>query len=188
MLSLLSLLGENKGRLGYFFLVLSFFLIAQAEAGVEKAKIVAKGDGIVVTEVDVKEMKRYIPRFIIPTERSLEKMTVCTVVMAKAAQAERIKCEQAEVTTGFEQLYSLSRCYLKQKLEEMRLKKGAVESYYLAHWRRFLDENGKLRPLDEKMRQRIRKLIVRAKAGRFSRQLCKQLMQKYRVRWCEGGS
>jgi len=150
-----------------------------AEATTEPPKVVARGDGgLVVTAADLGAMKGSFPNFV-PTREALLQATVRTVLFAR--EVEGVRCAAAAEKEGFARQLALSRCYLRQRLEQVKLLPGAVESYYRVHWHRYTDEQGKVKPLDDNVRRRIRARILRAKKKDFAKLEYERLCKKYHV-------
>ena len=163
----------------WLIFAMSFAVIAG-----EPPKVVARGDGgLVVTEADLGAMRASAPDFV-PTREALVEATVRTKLFAR--EVEGVRCAEAAEKEGFARQLALSRCYLRYRLEQVKLLPGAVESYYWAHWRRFADADGKLRELDDQLRHQIRARILQAKMKDFANLEYKRLCEKYHVVIVEG--
>jgi len=144
-------------------------------------QIVWAKEVVVITKKDVQEMRRLTPAFFEPTQKALIQRIIETKVLAREALKEGVTCTKAKDAIGLEKELILTNCYLKKKLNELGLKKGAVQSYYLTHKDRF----GRL-PL-EKVREWIRNRILRVKMDWFRREEFKRIKDRYEVKVCLSG-
>jgi len=164
--------------------VVVFLMVVLGGVGPALAGVVAKGEGVIVTTEDMAAMEKASPPFFTPTRKALIEATVRTLLFAKEAEARDVPCEGSLGKQGFDRAMALSRCYLKERLDQVGLKQGAVVSYYRAHEKMFLDKNGDPVPLDERLREIIRARILRAKAPIFARSEYRRLVNKYKVTIC----
>ena len=160
-------------------LMLIMTVVALAALAAEPPKVVARGDGgLVVTAADLGAMRASTPRFM-PTREALVRGTVRVVLFAR--EAEAIRCKRAAEKTGFARKLALSRCYLRQRLEQLELLPGAVESFFRAHWQRFVDADGRVEALNDDYRRQIRAWILQAKQKEFAKLEYERLCQKYHL-------
>lgn len=158
-----------------------------ASAGSKKGRIMARGDGIEVTDVEVKAMQNAFGGR--PTRRGLLEGTVKMALFAEEALEEKITCPAAAEVAGFKRTIALANCYLYARLDSLDVRDGAVESYYRAYWRRFANkETGALAELDADLRQQIRERILTAKKKHFGGREFKRLCKKYNIVFAENGS
>lgn len=152
--------------------------------------IVAHGDGFVVTSKEVKAMRAaFANGGFQPSSKGLLEGTVKIVLFAKQALREGFDCPSVSKSTGFSRTIALSNCYLRTRLGELDVGSKAVESYYRANWRRFVDKKtGELHPFDSALQERIKKRILTAKKKNFGRQEFKRLCKEYNVVFGENGS
>lgn len=159
-------------------LVILLVIAAFAAAG-EAPTVVARGDdGLVVTSADMGAMRKATPGYM-PTREALVEATVRTVLFAR--EAEAIRCVRAADKSGFARTLALSQCYLRSRLEQLPLLPGSIESYFRAHWRQFVDADGKVEALTDDYRRQIRAWILQAKKKEFAQQEYKRLCQKYHL-------
>jgi hypothetical protein len=148
------------------------------------AAVLARGEGIVVTSEDMAAMRKMAPPFFTPTKEALLRATIRTILFAKEADVQEVPCDEAYGKEGFDYTYALSLCYLRERLLQVGLMPGAVESYYRVHQRQFIGEDGSPMPLDEALESRIRLKILRAKTPIFRLQEYERLLRKYKVKIC----
>ena len=160
------------------FLILSAGIAVRVRA---MNQIVARGEGIVVTEADLAEMRKAALPFFVPTRKALVEATVRTVLFAREAEEEGIACKVAAGLNGFARKLALSRCYIRNRLQGARLLKGAILSYYRVHWRQFVDEKGRDLPLDECLKKQIRGRILAAKRPIIEEAEYRRLCRKFSV-------
>ena len=153
-------------------------------------KIVAHGDGFVVTREQVKAMQAaFANGGFRPTSKGLLEGTVKMVLFAEEARRESFTCPSAAAASGFAQTIELSNCYLRTRLGELDIGDKAVESYYRAYWRRFSDKKtGELHIFDAALQERIKRRILTAKKENFGSQEFKRLCKEYNVVFGENGS
>jgi hypothetical protein len=158
--------------------VLVLFMAGAATAA-ESPQVVARGDGgLVVTGADMGAMRASTPNFQ-PTREALVRGTVRTVLFAR--EAEAVRCVGAADKQGFDRQLALSRCYLRDRLEQVVLLPGSIESYFRVHWRQFVDADGKVEVLNDDYRRQIRVWILQAKQRDFAKLEYERLCQKYHL-------
>jgi hypothetical protein len=154
-------------------------IMTVAVLAAEPPQVVARGDGgLVVTGADMGAMRASTPNFQ-PTKESLVRGTVRTVLFAR--EAEAVRCAKATDKQGFDRQLALSRCYLRHRLEQVVLLPGSIESYFRAHWRQFVDADGKVEVLNDDYRRQIRAWILQAKQKDFAKLEYERLCQKYHL-------
>ncbi|MFZ0451053.1 MAG: hypothetical protein WAL98_17590 [Desulfatiglandaceae bacterium] len=151
------------------------------------AAVLAKGEGIVVTSDDMAAMRKLAPAFFTPTKKALLDATIRTMLFAKEADVQEVPCEDAYGKEGFDYTFALSHCYLRERLVQVGVMPGAVESYYRVHQREFIGADGSPKPLDETLERRIRIKILKAKVPIFRLQEYERLAKKYKVKVCGPG-
>ncbi len=164
--------------------IYSFCLQAKAKEVKKSNNVIARGRGVVITQSDVEAMKNYLPSFY-KDEKFIKKTTICTVLMAKTAKDEGLVCKSAKSKTGFAKTYALSLCYYNKKFSSIPIQKDTIQSYYLAHWKRFLNSEGKLISLDKSLREQIKTIILKSKGKNFFAELCQKLIGKYGIKGLE---
>ena len=168
-------------------ILIAMIMVVPAFGGQEK--VVARGDGIVVTEADVKAMQGVVRENFRPTRKALVDGTVRSVLFAGEALSEGILCPPAAEAEGFARTLLLADCYFRDRLSAMKLKEGAVESFYRVNWKRFtVNKGGDLHELDDDLREIIRKRILTAKRKIFIKQEFRRLCVKFNVVFAEDGS
>ena len=166
------------------FVVVFLMVVVLGGAVPVLAGVVAKGEGIIITTEEIAAMKKAFPPFFIPTRKALVEATVRTILFAKEAESRDLPCKGSLGRQGFDRAMALSRCYLKERLDQIGLKQGAVVSYYRAHEKMFLDQNGDLMPLDKRLREMIQARLLQAKAPIFAHSEYRRLVEKYKVTIC----
>lgn len=171
--------------------ILSFILAAVIvlPAFGSQETVVARGDdGFVVTEADVRIIRGKLKADFKPSNKALIEGAVRMALFAREASRLKIECPVAEDIKGFDRDIVLANCYMQERLKEMDLAAGAVESFYRANWRRFLDrKTGKLLPL-VKVKVGIEQHIRAAKKNSYLRRVFEGLCQKYNVVFTGGAS
>ncbi len=163
------------------------FAVVSSSAGSEKGKVVARGDGVVVTVAEVNAMRNVYGGH--PTNRGLLEGTVKMVLFAKEALEEKIACPAVADVAGFEQTITLANCYIQSRLDSMDVRDDAVESYYRAYWQRFVNKKtGELDELDADLRQRIMEQILTVKKKHFGNREFMRLCEKYNIIFTKNGS
>ena len=189
--SKINLFRVNSGTLRGFagvvcgiFVVL--FLIGGGDAFSGPTKPVAVGDGFEITQEDVTALGGY---FIKGGIRSTEANYLNAALRYKvfSLEAEALKLDPSgDKTEGkesrIEKWVRLSRLYLTKVLEEYPIDDIVIESYYRAYPKEF-DY-----PLDDVVKNMIRKKIVFVKKREISRKLFEELKVKYHVRLVDSGS
>ena len=174
---------------GLLFVAVFLRLVVILPVCYAQEAVIARGDGILVTEADVQGMRKATKEWFRPTRKALEEATVRIVLFAREAEAEKISCPEAREMDGFARRLQLADCYINEKLNRVDLLPGAIESYYLVNWRDFVDpKTGEMLKLDDQLRAVIRKHILTAKRKIFTRQEYKRLCQKYQVTFVAGNS
>lgn len=166
-----------------FFAIAAVLTLLTATSSVFAA-VIASGEGIVVTSEDMAAMQKIAPPFFTPTKEALRDATIRTVLFAKEADVQEVPCDEAYGKEGFDYTYALSLCYLRERLVQVGLMPGAVESYYRVHQSQFIGEDGSPMPLDETLKRRIRIKILRAKVPIFRLKEYDRLFGKYKVKIC----
>jgi len=173
-------------NIGFLSILIAMIMVMPAFGSQEK--VVAQGDGIVVTEADVRAMRAMDEGHITPTRKALVEGTVRVMLFAREADKQEIDCPPAEGTEGFARTMAMAGCYMLQRLKKMELVAGAEESFYRANWKRFQDrKTGDVRSLED-VKAGIRQHILLAKKKYFFRQEFKELCQKYNVVLTGSGS
>lgn len=175
-------------RLGFWVaLIVVLGLLSKAEG-----KVLAKGEGFVVEDRELKALESSFKGPWKPSEKALLHYLVKVKLFAKRAEELGLgKGVKGPVSEG--KLYSAYRKYL---VENYKVPEDAVVSYYLAHWRRFVKrESGvcsdlsklPLRGLDE-VRADIEALIKERKARLLEEEEYARLLKKYHVKFCGEGA
>jgi len=168
---------------------LLILLLSAVTAFTGMDKVLARGQGVEVTDSDVKAMKRIAGGGGHPTAKALVEGTLRMELFAAEARREGLPCPAAEEKKGFDQVFALAQCYMEAKLAAMTVKDDAVESYYRVYWRRFIDKkNGELQELDDGLQEKIRERILAAKKKNFGLQEYSRLCKKYNVVFVRDGS
>lgn len=172
-----------------FFLSFMIAMMVVIPAFGSQEKVVARGDGIVVTEADVKAMQGMVKENFKPTRKALVDGTVRCILFAGEALREGISCPPAAEAEGFAHTLRLADCYFRDRLAAMELKDGAVESFYRVNWKRFtINKDGDPHELDDNLRTIIRERILTAKRKIFIKQEFNRLCLKFNVVFAENGS
>jgi len=175
-----------KAIIGSFGFVLLAVVIAFGSQG---TSVVAHGDGIEVTSAEVKAMRQFAKGAFKPSSKALVDGAVKNVLFAHEALQQDLACPRADEAEGFVRTVLLAKCYLDARLKTAGLRDGAVESYYRANWRDFVDkQTGKLLELDADMRQRIEERILAVKRKAFATREFGKLCKKYHVIFAVNGS
>lgn len=166
-------------------LVFLLVVAAFAAAAAEPPKVVARGDGgLVVTDADMGAMRQASPNFV-PTDAALLQATVRVVLFSRAATEGKINCPGLKLVAGFDRHIVLSYCYERELLRRVTPRQDAVESWYRAHWQRFKDDDGKLKPLSDDLRPRIRAMIIAAKSKSIVKKEYERLCDHYHIKFVE---
>lgn len=142
-------------------------------------KVIARGQGIEVTSKDV--------------ERLLNRMGIFRVVNKKALEREAVKLKLFALEAKKQGLVKEDTDFLKAAREyELHLLKNykvpdiVIKSYYYAHYKAYLSDNGTLYPLDDKERERIKNTILGWARKRILDEEAERLMKKYNVTFMAG--
>lgn len=179
----------NMGRWTILTMVIIMFAAVSpsASVGSEKGRVMARGDGIEVTAVEVKAMRNVFGGRT--SRKGLLEGAVKMVLFAKEALQEKVACPSAAEVAGFKRTIALANCYLHTRLDSLEVRDGAVESYYRTYWRRFVNrETGELAELDTDLRQEIKERILTAKKKHFGSREYERLCEKYNIVFTENGS
>lgn len=162
------------------------FLIGGGDAFSGSTKPVAVGDGFEITQEDVTALGGY---FIKGGIRSTEANYLNAALRYKvfSLEAEALKLDQSgDKTEGkesrIERWVRLSQLYLTKVLEEYPIDDIVIESYYRAYPKEFDC------PLDDVVKNMIRKKIVFVKKREILRKLFEELKVKYNVSLVDSGS
>lgn len=170
-------------------------------------EIVAVGDGFKVTMDYVKKLEERMGNesasvTFTSSEEEHRKAAIKIRVFAEEAKAlgldklekEKIRAESKDKTWNInedsvEWHMTLAWRYNTKLMKEYHLDDVVMESYYRANQEKFVDkESGELLPLDENLKEDIRKWIVLAKKTRIANTAFENLKEKYHVRICEQGT
>jgi hypothetical protein len=155
--------------------------------------VIAKGDGIVLTEKDVAELKEYFAkRQVHSTPEQYRRVALRYELFA--AEARKIglhtKLKDGANATGdsssqisLERKKKLADVYTYHLMRQQELPENVIESYYYAHPEKFrTDSNGtSLKPLDEKLKSSIKMNIVTRKHNSIVKAAFEKLKKKYKV-------
>lgn len=188
--------GVNSGTLRSFAgivcgIVVVLFLIGGGDAFSGPTKpAVAVGDGFEITQEDVTALEGYfIKGGIRSTEANYLNAALRYKVFSLEAEALKLKPsggktegKESRIESRIERWIRLSKLYLTKVLEEYPIDDIVIESYYRTYPKEFD------RPLDDVVKNMIRKKIVFVKKGKISRKLFEELKVKYHVRLVDLGN
>jgi len=172
-------------------IAVSLFVVMLAGAGAyaDSARVVARGDGLEIFGADVALMKKTVGQSAQPSAEALVEGTVRMKLFAAEARKGGIECPAAADTSGFDQDIVLAGCYLEARLAALTLRDEAIESYFRAHWQRYVDKkDGELRDLDAELRKEISERILAAKKMNFGLQEYNRLCEEYNIVFTGNGS
>ena len=167
------------------------FIVMLVGAGVDAGseRIVARGDGITVTSADLVAMKKTVKQSAPPSGQALVEGTLRVKLFAQEARREGVDCPVVVDKSGFEEDIALAGCYLQVRLDALTTDDEAVESYYRAFWRRFVNKkDGKLQELDAGLQKKIRSIVLAAKKNNFGLEEYGRLCKKYDIVFVHNGS
>lgn len=156
---------------------------------------IATGDGFVVTQEDIANLKA---RFPVPSPETVDKgiyykKALTIRLFAEEARALGLGGPQvkAKGPLTFDEQEILARLYLDEVLADWTVDEVVIQSYYRAHPERFrIDpsqtaEDKGIRPLDDDVKKEIREYIVNRKTQRIETEAFEDLKEKYHASFYE---
>ena len=154
-------------------------------AGADPA-LIAQGKGMRITTDDAEMIRQYseIKGYKISQKRAQE-LAVRLTLFAKEAEAMGLTPKK-NTSDPVERLKDLANQYQLKVLEEYQYPPVVIESYYRAHPEQFRygDDSpkaGELMPLDDQIKERIRRHIVDWNQHKIWDEAYKSLLNKYEV-------
>lgn len=172
-------------------LILLFFYSISTFAKSEST-VLYKGDNFEFTKAELAKY-RGLKIDIKPTEEALKEFALLVELENLDYNSKKISCpelasiDEDKVDEGnVKYRYYKSVCYTRNYTDNYELTDGAVESFYRANWKKFVNK-GEMLPLNEELKKVIRKKIITHKLPVIRNEIRKSLMEKYNVRKCGGG-
>lgn len=147
--------------------------------------LIAVGDGLKVFTKDASDMRVFMDKNTIYRlkDDGYRNMAILMVVFAQESKALGLD-NGKEIGDTFESKLRLSNLYGAKVLKEYQISDLIIESYYLAHPDKY-QADGKLRPLDDKLKEEIRAFMAMLKKFEIQDAALNVLKQKYHVRICD---
>jgi hypothetical protein len=172
------------------------FFIALAAAVPASEGTIAEGDGFVVTEEDIANLKAKFPLDAQSQKLNLTFYYTRALMMrlfAEEARAQGLGGSDipAKGPLTFEQQDTLYEAYRDKLLADVSIDDIVIESYYRANPERFRVDPSQpageagIRPFDEDVKKEARDYIVMRKDQRIETEAFERLKQKYHARFRE---
>jgi hypothetical protein len=145
-------------------------------------KIMAEGQGLVVTESEINVLRdRFSSRFQ-TTETEYCRALLRMKLFAKEAQVTGLDKDPAfQAKLNQIILQELSNLYVTSRLDSYPLSEEAIDSYYRSHPDEF-GGTGNLRPLDDQVKKAIKDKLMGIKRVQIVNEEMERLMEKYKVK------
>lgn len=176
------------------FVAISFFVGATEVHSSESHSVVAEGDGFVVTTKDVEAIRAYMKHEHKFDSSFEQHVKVALQIYLFAEEAKSIGIEpkyegDKKGGKGLARLMPFFRAYRDYLVENYLFSDIVIESYYLTHPKWISEKEGMgYLPLDDQVKEGIRKRLMEMKKGAVMLDAFKRLMRKYHVRTIHGAS
>lgn len=151
-------------------------------------KVVAKGDGIVITQGEADLLKTRMQSYFKTSDTEYCRALIKMKLFSMEARENKMHLKKevaAELNQMMEQ--KLSAVYVDKMVEKYVMIPGTIESYYYSHADEFLDKNGNVMPLNDKLRAKIRNKIMLRKKSELANTEMDRLLKKYNVDIVDSG-
>lgn len=155
--------------------------------------LLAVGDGIRVTILDMEEMRTYFESnriFMKPEKYKIAALEMKLYAMEAKALGLDGSTGVDQTSNDFDKEQALAVLYIEDLIKKYPLDELVIESYYRANPKKFehWDESSQSyepKPMNDDIRRSIREIVLAPKKRQIQQDEYKRLLEKYSVRFCD---
>lgn len=175
----------NKIRISFFLFGFIFLLpVSSISKPAQNEHIVAKGKDIKITVQDIIDVKNYFKKRGIHPASKKELVKTTTRIKLFSHEAKKLNLVESD-SLSIEKRIQVSEKYFKYVLENYKLDKKYIISYYRSYPEKFKvkEKNGteKVLPLNDVLEKKIKFKIVSAIKSTIKNKEYKELIDKYKI-------